>query len=278
MDIREYISSGVIDSYVLGMANEEEVRELEQLSRQYPEVKQALLDAQATMEQFVGLHTLQPPAGSREKILKALTDENLIEESSSAIKPPVETAEETPVVPIKKVEHSNKIAVYIAAASIILLILGGIYHFVTVNTLKSELLLISSQQRMQSAELTTYRDSSEILNQRLAILENPDVKKLDLTGVAGHEKNSAILYWNQETKEVFLSPANLAALPEGKQYQLWAIADGKPVSAGVFTRPNLTEIQQMLNVSNAEMFAITIEKEGGVESPTLDQMVVAAKL
>lgn len=264
MDIKDYILSGAIDSYVLGIASEEEVRELEQLCRQYPEVQQALWDAQLGIEQFVSLYAQQPPDGSRQKILNTLIDNNLVDVASES--KGIDTG------------SGSKIAVYIAAASVILLILGSIYHVITVNTLKSELLLMSSQQRIQSAELANYRDSSEVLNQRLAIVENPNSKKLDLVGVAGHEKNSATLYWNLETKEVFLLPAHLAGLPEGKQYQLWAIVDGKPVSAGVFNQPSLNDIQQMKRISNAEMFAITIEKAGGVDAPTLDQMVVAAKI
>jgi hypothetical protein len=44
VDIKAYIESGVIESYVLGMADAQEAAELEQLSRQYPEIRKAIDD------------------------------------------------------------------------------------------------------------------------------------------------------------------------------------------------------------------------------------------
>ncbi|MEI2710265.1 MAG: hypothetical protein V9E96_14820 [Chitinophagaceae bacterium] len=38
MNVQDYIQSGIIESYVLGMANEQEATELLQLSQQYPEI------------------------------------------------------------------------------------------------------------------------------------------------------------------------------------------------------------------------------------------------
>ncbi len=38
MNIKEYISSGIVESYVLGLASEEERTEFEQLCKQYPEL------------------------------------------------------------------------------------------------------------------------------------------------------------------------------------------------------------------------------------------------
>jgi len=70
-----------------------------------------------------------------------------------------------------------------------------------------------------------------------------------------------------------------AALPADKQYQLWGIIAGKPVSAGTYDAHDTPRsLQQMASLKDVEMFAITIEPAGGSEQPTLDQMVVAGKL
>ena len=57
--------------------------------------------------------------------------------------------------------------------------------------------------------------------------------KIQMNGIKGKEKNTATVYWDTRTKEVYLIPANMEKVPEGKQYQLWAIVDGKPVDAGI---------------------------------------------
>jgi len=43
VNIEEYISSGVIQAIVLGLASKEEEREFEKLAATYPELKQAAL-------------------------------------------------------------------------------------------------------------------------------------------------------------------------------------------------------------------------------------------
>ena len=50
MNVQDYIQSGIIESYVLGMANEQEATELLQLSQQYPEIKQAIDNFEASLE------------------------------------------------------------------------------------------------------------------------------------------------------------------------------------------------------------------------------------
>ena len=41
------------------------------------------------------------------------------------------------------------------------------------------------------------------------------------------------VYWNKQTKDVFLLVNALPKAAAGKQYQLWAIVDGVPVDAGM---------------------------------------------
>jgi hypothetical protein len=55
VNTQEYIQSGIIESYVLGMASSAEAAELEQLCLQYPEIKQALTDFEISFRsQFIG--------------------------------------------------------------------------------------------------------------------------------------------------------------------------------------------------------------------------------
>jgi hypothetical protein len=63
MKIKEYIESGVLESYVLGSASEEETRELLRLKKEYPEVKQALFELEIDMERLAQHIALPPPPG-----------------------------------------------------------------------------------------------------------------------------------------------------------------------------------------------------------------------
>ena len=64
---------------------------------------------------------------------------------------------------------------------------------------------------------------------------------------------------------------------QGKQYQLWALVDGKPVDAGMVDA-NCTTVCKMKNIPKAQAFAITLEKAGGSPSPTMEAMYVFGKV
>jgi len=267
LDIKEYISSGVIEAYVLGMATDEEIRELELLCSQHPEVQQALEEAEQTLGNLAMENRKQVPAELKSTILQSLVSEGLVEEEK----------EITMDTDVPRRQSINWYAL-VAAACVLLLVIGAIYHMNTVNRLKTELSILSAQQKSLLVENTNFREDLENRKQELTVATKASVAKYSLAGVAGHEGSSATLYWDQDTKEVYLLPLNLPALPSGKQYQLWAIVDGKPVNAGVYGKNDFSVLQKMLSTDRAEMFAITMENEGGVEEPTLDQMVVAAKI
>jgi len=68
----------------------------------------------------------------------------------------------------------------------------------------------------------------------------------------------------------------LPQAPSGKQYQLWALVDGKPVDAGMIGDCN--GLCRLKNIPRAQAFAITLEREGGSPTPTMDQMYVLGKV
>jgi anti-sigma-K factor RskA len=67
-------------------------------------------------------------------------------------------------------------------------------------------------------------------------------------------------------------------LSRDKQYQLWAIIDGKPVDAGVFDGNVASLIKMKAITSGVTTFAVTVEPRGGKESPSLETMQVAGNV
>ncbi len=47
------------------------------------------------------------------------------------------------------------------------------------------------------------------------------------------------------------------------QYQLWAIVDNQPVDAGMLEMDKGHMMVKMKNIPRAQLFAITLEQEGG---------------
>uniref|UniRef100_A0AAU6WM89 Anti-sigma factor n=1 Tax=Chryseobacterium endophyticum TaxID=1854762 RepID=A0AAU6WM89_9FLAO len=80
------------------------------------------------------------------------------------------------------------------------------------------------------------------INQKMEMVTNPDMKMVMLKGVEKHADSKAMVFWDTKTKAVYLDAEKLPKAPEGMQYQLWAIADGKPVDAGMYTEEKIVRL------------------------------------
>lgn len=272
MDIKEYISSGILENYVLGNVSSQEKQEVECMSHIYPEVKAELEGIQLAIEKVAIRLEKTPPAHLKPKILNAIKNEEQEVLSDKKGK----------VVSINPTSNS-RVWKYVAAASIVVTI-GLAYFFYNSN---SELKSVKSQLSDLSVEMNNnknnYESELETLSKKvdnkkelLAFLQHSATKKVTLKGTDLQPTSSAVVFWNSNTSKVFMQPAkNMPELGENNQYQLWAIVDGKPMDMGVLSKDDsCDDLCPMLDVSNAQAFAITIEKAGGSLTPSLDKLVV----
>jgi len=74
VNIELYIQSGIVESYVLGLASPAEVEEFEQLLPHFSELKDAMSDFEYQLELFAIDHEAPPPPGIREKIAARLRE------------------------------------------------------------------------------------------------------------------------------------------------------------------------------------------------------------
>ena len=84
MDTQAYISSGVIEAYVMGLATEEEVQILECVQKHNAEVRQAVLDAQIAIEGFVTREAVTPPVHLKSNIWAAIQAEDAKSETKES--------------------------------------------------------------------------------------------------------------------------------------------------------------------------------------------------
>lgn len=281
MDIKEYISSGIIEAYVMGLASEEEVRILECIQKHSPEVQQAILDAQKTLEDFASREAIAPPPALKQTIWDKLQEESAeVNDHSNgsaaaAHTPPhLEEVETTPLYPSVPAERNKSpLKWYAIAASILLLASIGLnlYFNNAQNDIKAELATLSTTQKTNQIALNNLKSKWEMVN-------NPSIKTIPLAGVEKHPDMKAMVYFEQKSNDVYLTLENLPQAPQDQQYQLWAIVDGKPVSLGVFDQDSTTAVQKMSAVNAAQAFAITLEKRGGSPTPTMENMYVMGKV
>ncbi|MBI4573090.1 MAG: anti-sigma factor [candidate division NC10 bacterium] len=132
----------------------------------------------------------------------------------------------------------------------------------------------------RSGELADLRAKVAEQQQLLAVLRAPDTRVAALGGLKPSPAAHGRMWWNREAGGLFVA-AGLPAAPGGKTYQLWAIAGGKPVSAGIFavdagggaTLP----VKPLPSIGNVEVFAVTLEPAGGLPQPS-GEMYLAGKV
>lgn len=288
MDLSCIILSGDLELYVLGMLPEDEARKIEQLAILFPEVQEELDRISDTILGFANTAEATPSPSvkdnfmSKIKALKA-EEENpqhdvkvIAFDPAVSIKDVSEVSNDAPVVTMQTKRGRS----FLSAASIIGLVVsvGFVFYLVSQNNKhKEEIAQLNQQVNTLNTDLSTQQQDLTAFSQTLQLMQSSDYRKIKLTDPKDDTKYLAQVMWNPVTKEVYLSDVSLPETPSDKQYQLWAIVDGKPVDAGLLTDVKL-KAQKMKGFEKAEMFAITLENKGGSPTPTLEAMYAAGKV
>ncbi len=272
MDIKAYIESGVLESYALGMCNEQEAHEVETLCTQYPELKTELLAIQQSLNAYASTYASQPAPATKNNVLAAIDTLEQEEEKARREITPLFPAIDTKV--IKLFDRYRK-ATAIAASLLVVSLIGNIIFYSKYKAASNEVIALNQEKQVLADNMKNNTVKLDGMNHDMAILKNPEVAKVMMKGLPQSPESMAMIYWNKNSKEVFLEVKNLPIPEAGKQYQLWAIVGGKPVDAGIITMTvGDSSLLKMKDFETAEAFAITLEKEGGSPSPTVTAMYV----
>lgn len=258
MNVKEYISSGIIESYVMGLASEAERQEFEANCDQYPEIAEARNAFEVALEEQLLGDAVSVPG-----FLKGQVEEKV---KSSDLESTIAQSEEKRT-PVRSIGTWR----WVAAASLILMA-GSIYWAVTTNKKYQDLLTQNKKLETQVQQSTT--EMKEVQDD-LDKLRNHPMKTAALK--SGDNSAYAIVYWDtvSTSKDVYLMINNLPQPASDKQYQLWALLNGQPIDLGMIEVKQQRLLYRMKNVQNAQAFAITLEPKGGSQQPTAPPIAVS---
>jgi anti-sigma-K factor RskA len=269
VDPKEFISSGILEQYVLGMATAEEIQQVEQMVFIYPEVQKEIDAIRLSLEGYAASFAVKPDESLKEKIRQTY----LKASSNSVSNLPQGDGEIKTEGPVRQMRSYFK---YAAAAVVALLLGSAVLNYVLYNkynTASEELAKNKTELDNQIAVNTQIRNELKIISDKYSFA-------VSLSGTEKFPEAAAKVYYVKNTGDVYLDPSYLPQAPADKQYQLWAIVDGVPQDAGVITKNDKTiRIQKMKSFGNIKVnaFAITLEKEGGNPTPK-GQMYVLGNL
>ncbi|TNE35205.1 anti-sigma factor [bacterium] len=271
IDIKAYIESGILEDYALGTISEQEMAEVNCLASTYLEINSEIQKIQLSLGIFAELGAIEPAPEMREKIwnqVKSIGKENTISLANTA-----RASEST---------NNKKIRLYYSLTAI-LAIVAFVTTYWAINTNNELTEKQSELADLHVANENISRDFSElreIVENNNKIYEMPNTSIVKLSGMPDKSpKSMAYAVWDKSTGDVYLDVKNLPDNPGGMQYQLWTISDkGVPISVGVFDQNNQKQIMKIGKADTSVMFAVTLEKTGGVQNPTMNEMYIAGKV
>ncbi|MCI0405250.1 MAG: anti-sigma factor [candidate division Zixibacteria bacterium] len=105
-----------------------------------------------------------------------------------------------------------------------------------------------------------------------SLLSSPGMQFVNLKGVDPNPQAFGKVVLDRQRGKAVVYMYRLPQTPQGKQYQLWVMREGKPTSAGVFTvAPDgsaALKLDRLPEPDGLPSFLVTIEPEGGEIAPT----------
>lgn len=258
MNIQEYISSGILEAYALGELTDIERAEVEKNVSLHAELRSELSRIEDGQEALLQKLAMAAPSAVKSGVMRAIQKE------------------------IKIIPLDNTVVIrwkYAAAASVVIALgLGYLAYDYRDKWLHSEVALneLIAQNRQVAEDYNRVNLRLDKMENDLNVINNPSFAKVVMKGTPNAPQALASVYWNKETKEIYLSIQNMRELSQEKQYQLWAEIDGKMIDAGVFDGnvAGLIKMKQMFK-ETVTVFAVTVEPRGGRPEPTVETIQVA---
>ena len=263
METQEYIESGILELYVYGLLNETENEEVALMAKNNPQINAEIIAIEkaivALSSSFSPFHSV----ANYEKIKEKLA----LKHNPKVI----------------ELEPKRNWSQYIGWAAAVLLLAGIGYQYNQNQFVTNQVVQSST---IEKAKLEKDIKALELKNAAsetsLAVVRDTKNTVVVLGGQAVAPESSAKVYWNQDTKVVYIDAAGLPEPPQGMVYQVWALKLNPltPTSIGLLDNfdANDQKLFAVNSADQAEAFGITLEPAGGSLTPTMEQLYTLGKV
>lgn len=257
MDVEEYIASGILELYVAGALSPEENLEVQHYAIQYPEIRKEIEAIERAILEITEAASPKMPQDGFAKIKAEIDD----------------------VIPFTPQTTSSKgtpWGSYLGWAASILLAIGLFWMYTENSKLKSEIEITNQEKQSLEDVLSNTQEEITLKESLLQQLRDKNVTVIALGGQTVSPSSYAKAYWNKEENKVIIDAQGLPEPPDGFTYQVWSLKLNPltPTSIGLLDdfATQDTKLFTLENANKSEAFGITLEPEGGSETPTLEQL------
>jgi anti-sigma-K factor RskA len=246
LNIENYISSGIIEQYVMGLCSAEEKNELELLRQKDAVLNKAIINFEIELENKMMRNAFLPGVQTDDKILQVL-------QSLGAPIVSLQTED-------KKVKKMSWVKL-VAAASVLLLCASIFFNYTQYK-----------ENKDQAAQLAAKNNLPESLPMaNFNILKDPSITPVAMNGQGYHAICRCTMFWDKKTGKAYVMIHHLVPSGDNNEYQLWANVNGKQVSVGMINDNIRDRFVELTGVpEGAKEFIVTMEKNGGATVPDAD--------
>ncbi len=258
MDINAYIASGILELYVYGSLSEKESTEVYKILQEYPKAIKEVERIENALQQ---LSAAVAPNNSTELLYHKIEEQ-------------IKSSNTGDVIPITRKRSS--LTTYIGWAASVALLIGLFIQFNKNQKLKQQLVTNQIEQTLLEGKINVAEEDLSKTKSLLNVLRNKDLIQVPLKAQKVDPTAFASVYWDKNKQMAYIDVAGLPTPPLGKVYQVWSLKLDPltPTSMGILDKFNDddTKIFILTNPNESEAFGITLEPEGGSESPNLEQL------
>lgn len=256
MDIKEYISSGILELYVFDQLTPSERSEVERLAALHPEVKDEILAISKTAEQYAMLQGIKTPADVKTGLFEKIKSQN-----EKLNTPPSNTRPTAATPDVKKWNGLHSLLLFAALTGF------GLYLYKASAWQKERLQFQKDQLVCDSIQRVT-QNQYAIIND----LRNEHLSVAKLSATPKYKDVVMHLHTSKLEKFNYIQLNNLPPLGADQAYQLWALKDGQPpMPLNVFG--NKDGFVKVDFIDEVTTYAITIEKKEGATAPNMDNLI-----
>jgi anti-sigma-K factor RskA len=202
---------------------------------------------------------VQPSAQARERILESVHAESEPSRSTPANVIDLAQASKRRSSPVLRLEAIAAALIFVA------LIIGLAILWKQNRAAKAERARLASQ-------IEESRRALDQEHEALELLTHPDTLMAELAGTKDAPGAHAMLFFDHKTGRAILMAKGLPSAPAGKAYQLWFMVGTRPMPGKVFTTDSagnaMSQDQVPAEALDSKVFAVTLEPQGGMGSPT----------
>jgi anti-sigma-K factor RskA len=263
----------MLDEYALGQLSQGERRDVEIHVRECDLCAAELRELSMVMEGLARVpDPVTPPPALRHRVLSSL--------ASLPQEPPRRAPDSNVVVlpPRSAVVRSGVHPAWLAAAALVILAFGALFY----SSDATRRLLVDDVQEAQAAASEAQAMVVELRRQldqngkqadlAVSILTAGDMRAIAMAGKENATASIARAFWSP-TRGLLIVADNLPVPPPGRVYQVWIIAGGKPMNAGLLgeqgsDRGMLIAPPPAGAAPGAVTVAVTDEPPGGLAAPS----------